>query len=312
MKKILILMIEVGSSHKMSALAVKDAIEKIAPDRYQIKVMDFAKEVGALNTDRFLKNSWDTALAHPNITKVINRAIDVFFPITHSRNLLKVLFRKFTQKGIEFIRENQPDIVYTTHFFCSSIAAIAKERYHLPFEVINTMTDPFFGHKMLIDNHLDYVLAANPIAADYLINNGMKKEKVKIIPLPIHSKFFKVIGDKDYIRAKFNLDKNKLTLLVSAGGQGIGKSEEYIEAIFHRALPINIIAVCGNNQNLFHRLQTLKIVLLSPRFLLLLSHPQAYSDSQALEPNPLRLEVQYSLWISDPNHGKGIYYFVLF
>ena len=63
MKKILILMIEVGSSHKMSALAVKDAIEKIAPDRYQIKVMDFAKEVGALNTDRFLKNSWDTALS---------------------------------------------------------------------------------------------------------------------------------------------------------------------------------------------------------------------------------------------------------
>lgn len=142
MKKILILMIEVGSGHKIPALAVKDAIEEIATHRFRIKVVDFAKESGANKVDHFLKSSWDLALAHPVMTLAINRAIDVFYPITHSWNLLSSLFRDFAHKGIEFIRQFNPDIVYSTHFFCSTIAATARKRHHLSFKVVTTMTDP--------------------------------------------------------------------------------------------------------------------------------------------------------------------------
>lgn len=258
MKKILILMIEVGSGHKTPALAVKDAIEKIAPHQFQIEVVDFAKESGAIRVDRFLKNSWNLALAHPAVTKVINYAIDVFYPITSSRNLLRILFGDFVRKGIEYIRKFQPDVVYSTHFFCGTIAAIAKEKYLLSYEIIITMTDPFVGHRMWIDNHFNSILAANQIAADYLIKNGMRKEKIQIIPLPIQANFFREIGPSDEIKERFGLDKNKLTLLFSAGGQGIGKNWEYIQSIYRKALPVNIIAVCGKNQDLFQSLYALQ------------------------------------------------------
>ena len=111
---------------------------------------------------------------------------------------------------------------------------------------------------MWIDNHLDCILAANPIAAEYLFRGGMKKDKVRIVPFPIHTRFFKETKNKEEIKEQFRLNENKLTLLFSAVGQGIGKTEEYIKAIYRRDLPVNIIAVCGKNQNLFQSLSFLK------------------------------------------------------
>ncbi|MBC7217780.1 MAG: hypothetical protein H5U36_06485 [Candidatus Caldatribacterium sp.] len=259
-KRILIPMLGLGGTHRMVAFAVKDAIEEIAPSQYWIEVVDLASVAQAKRTERFLKRSWDFALSHPGIALIFNRAIDSLFPLTHSRNLLRYLFPDFTRRGIEYIRDFRPDFVFATHFFCGTLAAMARERYSLPCKVVAFMTDPFVGHRMWIDNRLDFIVASNPIASSYLLKNGMPKEKIVTLSYPLRAQFAKGMTEeeKEKVRRMYGLGRDKLTLLFTSGEQGIGKTKDYIEAICHRNLPVNVIAVCGRNEKLHRFLSSLR------------------------------------------------------
>jgi len=129
MKKILIPMIEVGGGHRMIALAVKEAIDQLFTGQYQVDVIDFAKEAGAIRDDKAMKEAWDFALAHPKLTTNINLLIDRFKYLTRSNVVTRVLFHNFIRKGARYILEYKPDIVFSTHFFCTSVALFARDRY---------------------------------------------------------------------------------------------------------------------------------------------------------------------------------------
>ncbi len=57
MKKILITMMETGGGHKMPAEAVRESLEKLFPGRFQPDIIDFARECGAADNDKALKDS---------------------------------------------------------------------------------------------------------------------------------------------------------------------------------------------------------------------------------------------------------------
>jgi len=259
-KSILIPMLGVGGTHRAVAFAVRDAIEGLAPFTYRVEVVDLASVAKAKRAEGFLKRSWDFALSHPGIALIFNRAVDGLSPLTHSRNLLRCLFPDFTQRSIEYIRNFQPDFVFATHFFCGTLAAMARERYNLLCKVVTFMTDPFVGHRMWVDDHLDFIVASNPIAASYLLENGMPGEKVVTLSYPLRAQFSKVVTEeeKEKIRRAYGLDGDRLTLLFTAGERGIGKTREYIEAICRHALPVNVIVVCGRNEELYRFLCSLR------------------------------------------------------
>ena len=62
-------MIEAGGGHKTPALAVVEALEELFPDKYQIKVLDFMKDLGCTGLDdahKKIMESWkkDKKLHH--------------------------------------------------------------------------------------------------------------------------------------------------------------------------------------------------------------------------------------------------------
>ncbi len=148
MKKILIPMIEVGGGHRMIALAVKEAIDQLFPGQYQVDVIDFAKEAGAIRDDKAMKDIWDFALAHPRLTTNVNLLLDTFKYLTRSNLVTKVLFQNFIRRGAQYILEYKPDIVFSTHFFCTSVALFARKKYCFQYKVISYMADPITGHNM--------------------------------------------------------------------------------------------------------------------------------------------------------------------
>ncbi|MGQ9748086.1 MAG: hypothetical protein ACUVQZ_10095 [Candidatus Caldatribacteriaceae bacterium] len=44
--------------------------------------------------------------------------------------------------------------------------------------------------KLWIDDSLDFIIASNPTAANYLLENGMPKEKVVVLSYPLRAQFF--------------------------------------------------------------------------------------------------------------------------
>jgi len=249
-KKILILTAKIGSGHFTPALAVKSAIEKFHPGEYKVDVVDFAYESGAILTDKFLKSSWNGALTFPFLTKLVFNALNLAYPVISSKSLSRTIFRSWLLKGSRYIKEYNPDIVFSTHFLCSSIACSTRSRENINYNVISFMTDPFGGHKLWADNRVDLILASTKNAKNYLVNIGMKTEKIEIIPYPLKQEFFMKMAEKT--------KENKLTILVSYGGQGIGKSYKIIRDICKMNLDINIIVIAGNNIRLQKKLENLR------------------------------------------------------
>ena len=255
MKKILIPMIEVGGGHRMIALAVKDAIERLYPDQFTVDVIDFAKEAGALREDKAMKDTWDFALAHPKLTNNINALIETFNHLTRSNLVTKVLFQAFVRKGAQYILDYKPDIVFSTHFFCTSVALFARAKYHFQYKVISFMADPITGHNLWINPLVDTIIAATKEAKRYLIRMGEPKSRIKVMSFPLNLKFFdKIEKTKKEILTGLELDPSRKTVLASAGGQGIGETDKYIKFLYENEYPLNIIAVCAKNDEMIKEL----------------------------------------------------------
>lgn len=258
-KKILILTAKIGSGHFTPALAVKSAIEKLYPTEFSVELLDFAYASDAGITDKMLKSSWNGALTFPFLTDLTFKFLNLMYPALSSKNLCKSLFWSFRKKGAKFLNNYKPDLVFSTHFLCSSIACHAREIFGLQYEVITFMTDPFGGHKLWADERIDEYLVSTPAAKKYLENSGMKSEKITIIPYPL--KHEKIIPKLPFIaktERKTDMQNKKKTILISYGGQGIGRSYKIAKNICKNNLEFNLIIVTGSNRNLFSKLEKLR------------------------------------------------------
>ncbi len=78
---------------------------------------------------------------------------------------------------------------------------------------------------------------------------GIPADKITVSGIPIDPVFAE-IKDKTEMREKHDLEKDKLTILVSAGGFGVGNVEHLLFALSKLETPAQIIAVCGRNEEL--------------------------------------------------------------
>ncbi len=243
----------------MPALAIKEAIEASYPGQYQVDVIDFAKESGANWDDKLIKGFWDWALARPELTTNLNKLLDALNHLTRSNTVMRLVYQQFLRKGIQYIVRYRPDIVFSTHFFCSTVALFARERYNFSYKIFSYMTDPVRGHNLWVNPRIEAVIVATKEAKEYLIKQGEPKSKVKVMPFPLNKKFFEAsTKTREEILTELGLDPSRKTLLATSGGQGIGDTSKYVKKLYQSEIPFNIIAICGKNQELLSELTELK------------------------------------------------------
>jgi processive 1,2-diacylglycerol beta-glucosyltransferase len=59
------------------------------------------------------------------------------------------------------------------------------------------------------------------------------------------------------MRLKHGLDPDRTTILISAGGAGVGAMEHLIKSLFPMQHPVQVVAICGHNADLKRRLTRL-------------------------------------------------------
>ncbi len=252
--KILMTMIEVGFGHKAPALAVSEALQELYPDELQVDVVDFAKVSGALKIDEQCKKSWDFALAFPASARIGYLLVEM---AGMNQGYLDAIFKDFVEKGIAYIHDYKPDIVFATHPLCMFVAIKAREALGLDFKVISYVVDPFDGYAWWANLGADMLLVASERSRDRLLKKGILPEKIKIIGFPLNKSFLNIRGDLENLKAELGLEADRPIILVSAGSQGIATVFLYVEMVARLNLPINIITVAGRNAKTKKRMDAL-------------------------------------------------------
>ena len=255
--RILLAMITVGNGHKAPADAIKAGIEHLYPNRFDVDVLDFTAEVGDTDFDKRHKESWNWMLENPRFAYWGQVLLDTVVPVQATRFVQGRMVHQHAKNAAFFVNRKRYDLIVATHFFTIQAIAIAKEHYAVTVPLVGVNTDPFDAHVMWAEPGVDEMIVNSEIAREKLVKKQVPPEKIRVFGYPLGLTFLEH-HPKDAARSELGLDPDTLTILQSAGGEGIGgQLEAFVQAVLEADLPVQYVVACGRNTKLAHHLTEL-------------------------------------------------------
>jgi processive 1,2-diacylglycerol beta-glucosyltransferase len=243
-KKVLILSASAGAGHLRAAQAVERAFIE----------MGAAQEVRNVDTLEYTNKLFRNLYSKAYID-VVNKAPDVLGwlydqtdrPWKNERR--RLAFDKLnTRPFVKMLKEYRPDITVCTHFLPSEIISWLKAKERLATRQAIVVTD-FDVHAMWLCHYYEHYFVALDETRQHLEKLGIAAGKITVSGIPIDPAFARP-GDKREMRDKHGLRQDRTTILVSAGGFGVGPIKHLLMSLFELRHPAQVIAICGRNEEL--------------------------------------------------------------
>jgi processive 1,2-diacylglycerol beta-glucosyltransferase len=247
--KVLLLSASSGAGHVRAAQALERAFAETGAAREVLHVdtLDY--------TNKVFRNLYSRAYLD-----MVNKAPEVMgwlydqFDKPWKNERRRLAFDKLnTRPFVRMLRDYKPDIAISTHFLPAEIISWlkAKKRIQTPQAIV--VTD-FDVHAMWLCHHYEQYFVALDETREHLKQLGIPETKITVSGIPIDP-VFAVAKDKIEMRGKHGLEPGSTTILVSAGGFGVGAINHLMTALMglrHRA---QVIVICGRNEKLQHQMK---------------------------------------------------------
>jgi processive 1,2-diacylglycerol beta-glucosyltransferase len=253
LKKVLLLSASAGAGHVRAAEAIEKAFSqaKDAANREVLHV-DVLNYTNKLFRHLYSKAYIDLVNKMPEVPGWFYDKLDK--PWKNERRRL-ALDKLNTRPFVKLLRDYHPDLIVCTHFLPAEIVSWLKAKERLASRQVIIVTD-FDVHAMWLVHHYEHYFVAIDEARVYLEVLGIPAAKITVSGIPIDP-VFATRKDKQEMRAKHGLAPDRTTILLSAGGFGVGSIDALVSSLLplqHRA---QIVAICGRNEELKKRLTRL-------------------------------------------------------
>ena len=160
-----------------------------------------------------------------------------------------------TRPLVKLLKEYKPDIAICTHFLPSEIISWlkAKERIRCPQAIV--VTD-FDVHAMWLCRYYEHYFVALDETRAHMEKLGIQADKLSVTGIPVDP-VFALTKDKREMRVKHGLAPDKTTILVSAGGFGVGRVEDLFTCLSELRNEAQVLVLCGRNEELKKKLDKL-------------------------------------------------------
>lgn len=249
---------EAGLGHIMPMNSIADEFERLYGDKVEVVRSQFFTEQG---NEKLI--AYEKELAE-NVVRYNKRPTLGYFA-TFNMRLWGVKISSWgavdfigfgaCKEGIEHMTELKPDLVVSTHWATNYYAMNMENR------PLTAMYCPDVWLNTLFRYPCDLTLLSMPRGykrAMKMHNKRYNESNIKLVPFLIRKEAFTITSDKEELRRKIGVNEERFTVLVADGGYGIGKCKDTCEELLKLDLPINLLAVCGKNEELYKYLQGLK------------------------------------------------------
>lgn len=250
-KKVLVLSASAGAGHLRAADAVVAAFKKLnaAEEVLHVDVLQ--------HTNKVFRNLYSKAYIEmvnktPELLGWLYDALDK--PWKNERRRL-ALDKLNTRPFVKLLKDYKPDIAVCTHFLPAEIISWlkAKEKINCPQAIV--VTD-FDVHAMWLCHHYEQYFVALDETRVHLEKLGIPPEKITVSGIPIDP-IFSEAKDKEAMRVKHGLLQDRTTILVSAGGFGVGPIEHLLQSLSEMKHQAQVVALCGRNEKLQKKIEKL-------------------------------------------------------
>ncbi len=236
-----------GAGHVRSAEALVQAFQARHTDACHVEVL---KYTNPLFKRLYAGLYMELVNRQPQVLGYLYHALDR--PWRYEKRRL-ALDRLNAGPLVSLVAEHEPRVAICTHFLPAEILVHLRRhrRWNIPIGVV--VTD-FDAHAMWLYRGVDWYFVAREETKVHLAALGIPADTIHVTGIPIDPRFA-VAKPKHEARAAQGLEEDLTTVLVSAGGFGMGPVESLVDALQQVRRPIQIVVICGKNTALERRIE---------------------------------------------------------
>ena len=249
--KVLILSASAGAGHVRAAQALERAFQATG----------VVREVRHVDALEFTNKVFRTIYSKTYI-EMVDRAPEVLgwlYDVLDSpweKERRRLAWDKLnTRPFVKLLEREQPDLIVCTHFLPAEMVSWMKAKHRLRCPQTIVVTD-FDVHAMWLCHHYEHYFVALDETREHMVRLGIPEAKVTATGIPIDPVFAET-KDKAAMRKQLGLDANRTTILLSAGGFGVGPVEHIVTTLLDLEHPAQVVAICGRNAELKTRMDKL-------------------------------------------------------
>ena len=254
-KKILILYSTLGGGHVTASKAIKQALDKLHPDKYEIELLDYF----ALLSDSLNKN---LQRLYDNSVKFAPMFYKTFFDFFDTKWQLKVVSKlnsPFIAGRIKkVLLKDDVDLLISTHPMWDYVLGEiwSKKKPHAP--LITVILDSITIHNIWLLSKANYRIVPNEDSAKVITKDeDVDPKTIKTFGFPVDLQFSEKTN-KPKVLKSLGLNPKLFTILVFATMENYKKSQILFEKLIFGKRDYNVIAICGRNKELYDKIKHLK------------------------------------------------------
>ncbi len=261
-KRALFLISDTGGGHRSAANAITAALDEIQePFRWEHRVEDVAAHCSFPLTQLGLGYSMALRYAPP--------VYGALYYATNGRRRYKALVRfcepLYRERLRDLFTSYKPDVIVSVHPLLNHAALRARADAQMNrVPIVTVITDLGKVHESWLTPEADAIVVPAREVFDRALSRGVSPTRLRLLGQPIHPRFDDVAGSKDDLRESLGLPKDKLVVMLMAGGEGGGKLLPTTLALARARLPIHLLVVCGRNDHLREKLDEMSVTLPTP------------------------------------------------
>ena len=247
-ERVLILSASAGAGHIRAAEAIEKAITQMRAAR-KVRHVDTLAFTNRVFRRLYSRAYLDLVNNAPDVLGWLYDYLDQ--PWKNERRRL-ALDRLNTRPFVKLLEQYQPEITICTHFLPAEIISWLKAKGRLKSPQAIVVTD-FDIHAMWLCHHYEQYFVPLDETRVHMENLGIPPHKITVSGIPIDPVFAEA-KDKSLMRKKHGLHPDLTTILVSAGGFGVGSIDHVITSLLKLRHRSQVVAIAGRNEELRQRL----------------------------------------------------------
>ncbi len=245
--KVLLLSASAGAGHVRAAQALERAFALSGTAR-EVRHVDTLTYTNKVFRKLYAEAYIEMVNSLPELLGWLYDALDT--PWRKERRRL-ALDRLNTRPFVKMVREYAPDVIVCTHFLPAELVSWLKGKGKLDCPQAIVVTD-FDVHAMWLCHHFEQYFVALDETRVHLEKLGIPSGRITASGIPIDP-VFAAERDKGVARERLGLDAARTTILMSAGGFGVGPVEHLVESLLAVEHDVQIVVICGKNDELKQR-----------------------------------------------------------
>ena len=250
-QRVLILSASAGAGHVRAAQALEQAFRQSGTVR-EIRHVDVLQHTSALFRRIYGQGYLDLVSHAPEVLGWLYDYLDR--PWKHER--LRLAFESLNARPfVKLLTASRPYWVVCTHFLPAEIVAWLRARERLETRQAVVVTD-FDVHAMWLVRHVERYFVALEETRVHLERLGIPADRITVSGIPIDPVFAEP-KEARAMRLQHGLDPDRTTVLVSAGGFGVGPVAHLVRSLQELRHPSQVVVICGRGADLRRRVRRL-------------------------------------------------------